>query len=356
MLHADSILEAVHARVGTSTREIARKRLVMTGGTSGIGRRVVERLLAEYPDWAIILLARLTTRSRGLGGMRGCERLTVIGADLASLRSVDGACDDVIRSLGSHRIDAVALNAGIQTVSNDAASADGLELAFAVNFLSHFLIVERLKAHMQSGGRIVSTTSEVHDPEAFCLVGIGRATWQDPVLLADPAQAQQSIISNVDRGEARYCASKLLNLMHVRHMAHVMPTISVVAYNPGVVPGTEIARDRNWMQRLGWKYVMPLLSPILPGTRSLNRSATDLLWLLTEADTQSMSGKYVDGRQVRPGSLESRDRAKIARSVEVAKWLINERLYNKLSAPTSFSPKSNGPNVNTCALKALSGQ
>jgi len=117
--------------------------------------------------------------------------------------------------------------------------------------------------------------------------------------------------------------------MHVRHMAREMPKIGVVAYNPSVVPGTEIARDRNWMQRFGWKFVMPLLSPILPGTRSLKRSATDLLWLLTEADIQSMSGNYVDGREVHPGSLESRDRKKIARSVEVAKWIIDDRLYNK---------------------------
>ena len=80
---------------------------------------------------------------------------------------------------------------------------------------------------------------------------------------------------------------------------------------------------------MGWKYVVPLISPILPGTRSLEQSSGDLLWLLTDADTQSMLGKYVDGREIRPGSLESRDRAKIARSVEVAKWLLNERLYNK---------------------------
>src|SRR5262245_10829739 len=326
MVHAESVHAEVHGSAGASTREPARKRLVMTGGTSGIGRRVVERLLAEYPDWATILLARPSARLRELCGTRGCERLKVIDTDLASLKSIDHACDDVIRFLDSHRIDALALNAGIQTVSNDAASMDGLELAFAVNFLAHFLIVERLKAHMRSGGRIVSTTSEVHDPEAFCLVGIHRATWQDPVLRADPLQPQQSVTSKVDRGEARYCASKLLNLMHVRHLARAMPTIDVVGYNPGVVPGTEIARDRNWMQRLGWKYVMPLLSPILPGTRSLRQSATDLLWLLTEADTQSMSGTYVDGRQMRHGSLESWDRAKIARSVEVAKLLINERL------------------------------
>src|SRR5215475_6499258 len=165
MVHAESVHAEVHGSAGASTREPARKRLVMTGGTSGIGRRVVERLLAEYPDWATILLARPSARLRELCGTRGCERLKVIDTDLASLKSIDH-------------------------VSNDAASMDGLELAFAVNFLAHFLIVERLKAHMRSGGRIVSTTSEVHDPEAFCLVGIGRATWQDPVLLADPVQAQ----------------------------------------------------------------------------------------------------------------------------------------------------------------------
>jgi NAD(P)-dependent dehydrogenase (short-subunit alcohol dehydrogenase family) len=323
------LIDGVSEDVCASTEVSSHKRLVMTGGTSGIGRRVLKRLLAEYQNWTIILLARQSGRTRELSGIRRCERLTVIDTDLASLKSVDRACDDVIRSLGSHGIDALALNAGIQTVSTDTASADGLELTFAVNFLAHFLIVERLKAHMRPGGRIVSTTSEVHDPEAFCLVGVGRAMWQDPVVLADPVRAQQNIASNVDRGEARYCASKLLNLMHVRHLAREIPTIGAVAYNPSVVPGTEIARDRNWMQRLGWKYVMPLISPILPGTRSIRRSSGDLLWLLTDADTQSMSGKYVDGREIRPGSLESRDRAKIARSVEVARWLLNERLYNK---------------------------
>src|SRR5262245_3471496 len=74
---------------------------------------------------------------------------------------------------------------------------------------------------------------------------------------------------------------------------------------------------------------MLLLSPNHPDTLSIKRSSVDLLWLLTDADTQRMSGKYVDGREIRSGSLESRDRAKIARSVEVAKWLLNERLYNK---------------------------
>jgi len=324
--HGNDKPNEVHVSAKPSIRNGRCKSLVMTGGTSGIGRRVVERLLAKYPDWRIFLLARPSVRSRELCGLRGSERLTVIDADLANLESIDCACDDVICSLDSLSIDAIALNAGVQTVSQDAASVDGLELAFAVNFLAHFLIVERLKNHIRPGGRIVSTSSEVHDPEAFCLMGIGRATWQDPLILADPVRAQQTILSAVDRGEARYCASKLLNLMHIRYLAKEMPTVDVVAYNPSVVPGTEIARDRNWMQRLAWSYVMPLVSRFLPGTRSLEQSSGDLLWLLTDADTQSMSGNYVDGREIKPGSLESRDRVKIARAVAVANWLIDDRL------------------------------
>lgn len=299
----------------------------MTGGTSGIGRRVVERLLAEQPGWTVILLARPSQRVEELRALPGAaRRLAVVEADLASLKSVDAACGRVAQIVGTHEIDALGLNAGVQTVSGDASSTDGLELAFAVNFLAHFLIVERLKRLLQDGGRIILTSSEVHDPDAFCLMGIGRATWQDPFVLADPVHSQDQIRSVVDRGEARYSASKLLNLMHARLMAQELPRIGVVAFNPSVVPGTEIGRDRNWLQQLAWKHVMPALAPILPGARALEESASDLLWLLTEANAHGLSGQYVDGRMRQPGSKESRDPAKIKRAAEVARILLERYL------------------------------
>ena len=298
----------------------------MTGGTSGIGRRVLQRFLGERPNWTIILLARPSSRLNELKNLPAAStRLIVEEVDLARLTSVDAACDRIARSLGPQEIDALALNAGVQVVSGDARSADGLELAFAVNFLAHFLIVERLKRLLRSDGRIVITSSEVHDPEAFCLIGLGRATWQDPLILSDPVRSQEHVRSVVDRGEARYCASKLLNLMHVRHLAQQLSDVGLVAFNPSVVPGTEIGRDRNWLQQLAWKHVLPMLAPILPGARALDQSASDLLWLLTEADTQSLSGCYVDGRLPQPGSIESRDRAKIARAIEVANALIDRQ-------------------------------
>jgi protochlorophyllide reductase len=309
--------------VCNSKADDACKLCVITGGTSGIGRRVVARLLAEWQDHRIILLARPSVRINQLRALPGARaRLSIINADLASLRSVDKACDQIKGMLGSHTIDVLGLNAGIQVVSGNARSLDGLELSFAVNFLAHFLIVERLKHLLRQGARIVLTSSEVHDPDAFCLMGIGRARWQDPLVLADADRSQEHVASPVDRGEARYCASKLLSLMYARHLARVLPDVAAMAFNPSVVPGTNIGRDRKWLQQLGWKYVMPLLTPVLPGARSLNRSASDLVWLMTKADGRRLSGQYVDGRVAEPGSNESRDPAKIARAVEVGHSLL----------------------------------
>src|SRR5262252_6786955 len=159
--------------VRQSQSEASRKLCVMTGGTSGIGRGVVERLLGDWPDRRIVLIARSSPRIDELCAMPGArERLCVINGDLASLKSVAQACDQITSLLHSDPIDALALNAGIQVVHGNMSSADGLELSFAVNYLAHFLVVERLKGLLNPGSRIVFTSSEVHDPDAFCLMGI----------------------------------------------------------------------------------------------------------------------------------------------------------------------------------------
>lgn len=305
------------------------KILVMTGGTSGIGRRMLERLLVQSPEWQVLLFARPSAQSEALTTWANDAgfglRCRLIDCDLADLASVDSACTSLLHSLGGASIHAMALNAGVQAVQGDQASADGVELSFAVNHLAHVLIVERLASSMRVGARVILTASEVHDPEAFCLVGITRARWQEPADLADPSRAQDHLSERVDRGEARYCASKLMNVMHVRHLAQARPNISSIAFNPSVVPGTGIARERNILQIFGWKYVLPMLAPILPGVRSIERSASDLLWLVTGDTIDGLSGCYVDGREVKPGSPESRDTDKIAQVMAYTRRLLQEK-------------------------------
>jgi hypothetical protein len=97
-------------------------------------------------------------------------------------------------------------------------------------------------------------------------MGIGRATSQDPLELANPARSQAHMGSIVERGEAHYCASSC-SISCMCATSRELPRSGVVAFNPSVVPGTDIGRDRNWLQQLGWKYLMPLLVAILPGAR-----------------------------------------------------------------------------------------
>lgn len=319
----------------TPTSGAPRKILVMTGGTSGFGRRMLEKLLAGQPEWHVYLLARSPERAADLMRVPAAAgRVHIISADLANLRSVASAADQIQAGLAGTPIDAMAFNAGIQAISGDQASADGLEISFAVNHLAHYLLAERLLPHVRDGGRLVLTSSIVHNPESFCLVGITRAAWEDPAVMADVQNAQNQFTERVDRGEARYSASKLLNLMHARHLAKTHSRVATFAFNPNIVPGTDIARERNIFQILGWKYIMPLMAPVLPTVRSQAQSAGDLLWLTTVADPRPLTGQYLDGRRVMPGSDESRDAKKIARVVEVS----NE-LLGKLALLPAKSPR-----------------
>jgi NAD(P)-dependent dehydrogenase (short-subunit alcohol dehydrogenase family) len=141
----------------------------------------------------------------------------------------------------------------------------------------------------------------VHNPDAFCLVGIGRATWQDPLELADPARSQANIIGIVERGEARYCASKLLNLMHVRHLARELPVIGVVAFNPSVVPGTDIGRAIA-TGCSSWAGSISCPSVGADPSRSAGwASQRAICFGFADADAVCLSGQYVDGRVPRRG-------------------------------------------------------
>src|SRR4051812_48160537 len=96
------------------------KILVMTGGTSGFGRRALERVLGERPEWSVILLARASARLDEIEeAAAATNRLAIIEVDLASLASVEAAVQEVIVRLGGRAIDAMALNAGIQALNGD---------------------------------------------------------------------------------------------------------------------------------------------------------------------------------------------------------------------------------------------
>jgi NAD(P)-dependent dehydrogenase (short-subunit alcohol dehydrogenase family) len=223
----------------------AKRIVVMTGATSGIGANAVKRIAAQ-PNMRLIIGAR--------GVQSRPEGPEAIPLDLASLASVRTFADEVKQRLGRAHIDILVLNAGTQTMDSNQRTVDGFEVMFAVNHLAHYLLARLLVPCMADDGRLVITTSDTHDPAK----GVGGPKTLDPEALAHPDKHPRF---------SPYPASKLCNLLTARSFAALAdvqaPHITVIAYNPGLTLGTGLSRDAPRAIRGFMRIMMPPIFGLL---------------------------------------------------------------------------------------------
>jgi NAD(P)-dependent dehydrogenase (short-subunit alcohol dehydrogenase family) len=139
------------------------KTVVITGATSGIGA-VAARRLAEQGA-RIVIVARDRQRAadtlRDLRAVNTEQAHAAFYADLSRLAEMKRVGAEI--AAAEPRIDVLMNNAALLCTSN-RRTEDGLELMFATNHLSYFvlsnLLLERLRA--AGGARIVSTASNAH--------------------------------------------------------------------------------------------------------------------------------------------------------------------------------------------------
>lgn len=110
--------------------------MVLTGPTRGLGLEAARAIVARAPRGRLALLGRPGPTFDGVTReLSAPDRLVeAIGCDFASLTQIRDAAARVrelvaAASLGS--IDALVLNAGIQTIDRLQRSTDGFELTFA---------------------------------------------------------------------------------------------------------------------------------------------------------------------------------------------------------------------------------
>jgi NAD(P)-dependent dehydrogenase (short-subunit alcohol dehydrogenase family) len=235
--------------------------IVMTGGSRGIGAEALRHLTAQ-PGARILI------------GVRGDAPAGTTGLplDLASLASVRGFAEAVIASMAGAGIGALVLNAGGQRPTVAERSTDGHELTFAANHLGHFLLLHLLWPHLAAGARVVITSSGTHDPEER--TGVPPPRHANALWLADPTQDPGLDANPITAGMRAYSASKLANLMTARVAAQRAAAdprgISVMAYDPGLTPGTGLVRQQMWVVRVA---VWPLLPLLLPFGKTMNSLA-----------------------------------------------------------------------------------
>jgi NAD(P)-dependent dehydrogenase (short-subunit alcohol dehydrogenase family) len=296
--------------------------VLITGGNSGIGFECARELARE--GWH----ALIASRDRGASAQAvqrivaesGADSASEMGLDLGSFASVREFAKEIER----HDLPLRALvgNAGLQIMTGPQFSADGFERTMAVNHLGHFLLTHLLLRRLiaKSPARIVIVSSGVHD--AAQRTGMPKPAMTDvPTLIATggPRRGEYD-------GRLAYVNSKLSNMWYVyelvRRLAspHVLQDetqLTVSGFDPGLVPGSGLARDYPAGLRFVWDRVLPgvarILNPVAPQLSTARKSGRALARLVLDPTLSGISGKYFPSHtrwQAAPSSTDSYDLAK----------------------------------------------
>jgi NAD(P)-dependent dehydrogenase (short-subunit alcohol dehydrogenase family) len=230
--------EPEYGRISVNAMATEPKVCVLTGGSSGIGLNFAFKL-AKRGTHHIIIAVR--SKSRGeeteqkiRAAVPECPcQLTFLECDMNSLKSVKSFCDAVLAVAA--KIHWLVLNAGIVAGSSmDKAtkmSADGLEQTFAVNHLSHFLMLNEFLPALQAAGdaHVAITSSEAHE-----MGGVVAGRWR-AVATGDGSSCFGA-----------YGKSKLANILHAYEAnRRYGKGITFNALHPGSIRETGIMREQS---------------------------------------------------------------------------------------------------------------
>ena len=148
---ADEVLEGVN---------LAGKRVLVTGTSAGLGVETARSLVAHGAT--VVGTARDLNKARSAlkeAFPAGSAPIELVEADLASLKSVRKAADDLLSR--GQPFDVIIANAGVMACPQ-GKTQDGFETQFGTNHLGHFVLVNKLVPLLKSGARIVTLSSAGH--------------------------------------------------------------------------------------------------------------------------------------------------------------------------------------------------
>ncbi|MEU0197212.1 MULTISPECIES: SDR family NAD(P)-dependent oxidoreductase [unclassified Streptomyces] len=283
--------------------------LVMTGASRGIGRVAAEHILRRSDHTHLLVVARGASGARPAAELgAGGHAVSHVSADLLSLGSVRSAAIAIRERLDRGELPPLrgfVGNAGTQYTNARTETPDGFESTFAVNVLANHLFVRLLQDRFVAPARIVITASDTHFGDFRHNLGmVPPPAWQSPDVLARTGAFPEP--DTAAGGRTAYATSKLAAIYLVHEYARRLPAgIDAVAYNPGFVPGTGLARNAGPLTRFAMRRVLPLLAltPFATSSDAAGRYLADVVLGTTRAPT----GSYVDRGRADRSSPESYD-------------------------------------------------
>lgn len=174
--------------------DLTGKLAVITGGSDGVGLGLAERIAAAGAE--VILPVRNATKGRAavdrITATTPGARVSLRSLDLSSLQSVADLAGKLADE--GRPIHILVNNAGVMNPPHRQLTADGFELQWGTNHLSHFALTGRLMPLLRAGQARVTTQSSI-------AARSNAINWDDP-----------NFEHSYDVGKA-YSQSKIANLM-----------------------------------------------------------------------------------------------------------------------------------------------
>ena len=248
------------------------KTVLITGGTSGIGKAAALALAAMGAN--VVVVGR--NRERGEAAVEEIsarshnESVELLLADLSVQSEVRGFAQEFQER--HDRIDVLVNNAGL-VQSKRTETPDGIETTLAINHLAPFLLtnllLDRLKDSAPS--RVITVSSEAQ-------------RWGS--MDFDDLQSRRKY-----RGFPVYGMTKLANIMFTYELAERLngTGVSATCLHPGSV-GTNFGQNNRGPMALFFRTFKPFM-------RSPERGADTLVWLASSPEVEGVSGKYFFDRK-----------------------------------------------------------
>ena len=275
---------------------MAGKTCLVTGGTGGIGR--VTALELANMGANVIIAGRSPAKSSitamDIREQSGNWAVEFLVTDLSSQDQVRQLAKDFKKR--HKRLDVLVNNAGAFFLGRER-SVDGIEMTFALNHLSYFLLTNLLldELMVSASARIVNVASAAHKS----------------------AKIEMCSVHSPHRylGWRAYSRSKLCNLLFTYELARRFEgtSVTVNALHPGLVR-TNILNNNGLIGRV-------LNSLIRVRGISVEAGALTSVYAVTSPEMEGVSGKYLEKGKIVHSSTRSYDEDQAG-----ALWELSARL------------------------------
>ena len=249
------------------------KTVLITGGTSGIGKAMAVAMTAMGAN--VVVVGRNPARGKAaveeIKARSHSESVELMLADLSVQSEVRRLAEEFLERYD--RLDVLANNAGL-VQSKRTETPDGIETTLAINHLAPFLLtnllIERLEQSAPS--RVITVSSEAQR--------WGNVDFED-------MQSRSKY-----RGFPVYGMTKLANIMFTYELAERLSGTGVTAncLHPGSV-GTNFGQNNRGPMALFFRTFKPFM-------RSPEQGADTLIWLASSPEVEGISGMYFSDRKV----------------------------------------------------------